>query len=465
VESNLERIQQNNAEIVILKVMEKGMEMEMRDRVIDQKEEEKTGRGMFENSVKKQQEEENDFLERKNAYKMDEITKLKAIENKERTKYNEMEKKYEPEQMNDKKEKGLINDGGKKGVMALKEKVDKIEKLYGKIGLDTSRMHEEVEEEEDEKRGRTSLNAVDVTMENKRREKIMEHENENEKYRKDVMQKSDKRKSNNDALALNIDAAEERELRKERRKEEREADLRLIRDARERSEAIKKKEKARKREELEYAKNEEWKRSEAAQEQSRVRSVKKMDNREMQGAEAAVRMNDNRVDLIASEGELLTEREEEEEEEEERDMHDYDEIVSVTSVQSDASSVIDDNAESNRIIQSTQEDIDRDREIEQKINSQIVAEKITFRGEYDMSGAGGYKRGAPIPGVRVLSKAQIKEELRKVSKSEKGERGGMEERVCIFECVFLHIRGGKRNEGMIDNQEGGGGERESEEGC
>jgi hypothetical protein len=76
-----------------------------------------------------------------------------------------------------------------------------------------------------------------------------------------------------------------------------------------------------------------------------------------------------------------------------------------------------------------------------------------------MSGAGGYKRGAPIPGVRVLSKAQIKEELRKVSKSEKGERGGMEERVCIFECVFLHIRGGKRNEGMIDNQEGGGGER------
>ena len=34
-----------------------------------------------------------------------------------------------------------------------------------------------------------------------------------------------------------------------------------------------------------------------------------------------------------------------------------------------------------------------------------------------MSGAGGFKKGAQIPGVRVLSKAQIKEELRKVSDS------------------------------------------------
>ena len=242
------------------------------------------------------------------------------------------------------------------------------------------------------------------------------HENENEKYRKEETQKSNKMKSNNDALARNFDAAEGRELRKERRREEREADLRLIRDARERSEAIKKKEKERKREELKYAENEEQKRSEAAQEQSRVRLVEEMDNKEMRGnAAAAVRMNDNLVDLIASEGELLTESEEERN----RDKHDDDESVSVTSVQSDASSVIDDNAESNRIIQSIQEEIDR--EIEQKINSQIVVEKITFRGEYDMSGAGGYKRGAPIPGVRVLSKDQIKEELRKVSKSEKSE--------------------------------------------
>ena len=437
VESNLERIQQNNAEIVILKVMEKGMEM--RDRVIDQKEE-KTGRRMYEDSVKKQQIENGIFLERKSAYKIDEITKSKALENIEGTKSTVMEDKYDTEQMNDNEEKGLINDGGKKGVMALKEKVDKIEKLYGKIGLDTSRMQveEEVVEEVEEKvkRGGTLFNVVDVKMENKRREKIMEHENENEKYRKEVTQRSDKMKSTNDAFARNVDAAEERELRKERRKEEREADLRLIRDARERSEAIKKKEKARKREELEYAKNEERKRSEENQEQSRVRTVEGTDNREMQGkADAPVRMNDNRVDLIASEGELLTEREEE------GDMHDDDESVSVTSVQSDASSVIDDNAESNRIIQSIQEEIDR--EIEQKINSQIVAEKITFRGEYDMSGAGGYKRGAPIPGVRVLNKDQIKEELRKVSKSEKGERGWVEESICIFDCVLLYILGSK----------------------
>ena len=418
VESNLERIEQNNAEIVILKVMEKGIEM--RDKVIDQKEEEKTGRKMYENSVKKQEEENEIFLERKSAYKIDETVKLKVHENKEGTKFTEMDDKYDTEQMKIKKEKGLTNDGGKKGVIALKEKVDKIEKLYGKIGVDTSRVQEEeveVEEVEvEEKRGGTSLHAVDVKMENTRREKIMEHENENEKYRKEETQKSNKMKSNNDALARNFDAAEGRELRKERRREEREADLRLIRDARERSEAIKKKEKERKREELKYAENEEQKRSEAAQEQSRVRLVEEMDNKEMRGnAAAAVRMNDNLVDLIASEGELLTESEEERN----RDKHDDDESVSVTSVQSDASSVIDDNADSNRIIQSIQEEIDR--EIEQKINSQIVVEKITFRGEYDMSGAGGYKRGAPIPGVRVLSKDQIKEELRKVSKSEKSE--------------------------------------------
>lgn len=418
VESNLERIEQNNAEIVILKVMEKGIEM--RDKVIDQKEEEKTGRKMYENSVKKQEKENEIFLERKSAYKIDETVKLKVHENKEGTKFTEMDDKYDTEQMKIKKEKGLTNDGGKKGVIALKEKVDKIEKLYGKIGVDTSRVQEEeveVEEVEvEEKRGGTSLHAVDVKMENTRREKIMEHENENEKYRKEETQKSNKMKSNNDALARNFDAAEGRELRKERRREEREADLRLIRDARERSEAIKKKEKERKREELKYAENEEQKRSEAAQEQSRVRLVEEMDNKEMRGnAAAAVRMNDNLVDLIASEGELLTESEEERN----RDKHDDDESVSVTSVQSDASSVIDDNADSNRIIQSIQEEIDR--EIEQKINSQIVVEKITFRGEYDMSGAGGYKRGAPIPGVRVLSKDQIKEELRKVSKSEKSE--------------------------------------------
>jgi hypothetical protein len=460
VESNPERIQQNNAEIEISKVMEKGIENEMRDGVIDQKEKEKTGRRMYENSVKKQQEKKENFLEKKSASKIDEITKSKALENKERTKYNVMEERYGAEQIKVDTEKGLTNDGGKKGVMALKEKVDKIEKLYGKVGVDASRMQEEVVEEQ-EKRGRTSLNAVDVKLENTRRDKIMGHENVNEKYRKEETQKSDKLKSNNDAFARNIDAAEERELRKERRKEEREADLRLIRDARERSEAIKKKEKARKREELAYAKNEEQKRSEEAQEQSRVRSVEENDSREKQGkTEDAVRMNDNRVDLIASEGELLTEREEE------RDMHDDDESVSVTSLQSDASSEIDDNAESNRIIQSIQKDIDRDREIEQKINSQIVAEKITFRGEYDMSGAGGYKRGAPIPGVRVLSKAQIKEELRKVSKSEEGERGWVEESICIFDCVLLHILGSKNwkdDRRLIFKMEEG--RREREEGC
>ena len=455
VESNLERIQQNNAEIVMLKALEKGMENKMGDRVIDNKEEEKTGRRMYENSVRLQQEENENLLERKDAYKIDRLTESKAPESKERTKYTATEEKYEPEQMKADKEKGLTNNGGKKGVMALKDKLDKIEKQYGKIGLDMSRMQEEEEVEEEEKRGRTSLNAVDVKMEITRREKIIDHENErvrvmrerqqdtqNEdvKFRKVMMLKSDKMKSNNDTLAFNTDVAEERELRKERRKEEKEADLRVIRDARERSEAIKKKEKARKREELEYAKNEGWQRIEGAQEQSRVRSLEETGTREKQGkAKATMRMNDNRADFIASEGESLTEREEGE-----RDMHDDDESVSVTSLQSDASSVIDDNAESNCIIHSIQEDIDLDREIEQKINSQIVAEKITFRGEYDMSGAGGYKRGAPIPGVRVLSKAQIKEELRKVSERE-SEGWWKREFVylIVIFCVFKAIIGTK----------------------
>ena len=49
-----------------------------------------------------------------------------------------------------------------------------------------------------------------------------------------------------------------------------------------------------------------------------------------------------------------------------------------------------------------------------------------------MSGAGGYKKEAKIPVVRVLTKAEIKEELRKVS----GNRW-----CSAFECVLLHVRG------------------------
>ena len=54
--------------------------------------------------------------------------------------------------------------------------------------------------------------------------------------------------------------------------------------------------------------------------------------------------------------------------------------------------------------------------LEDKINAQILLEKITFKGEYDMSGAGGYKKGPQSTGVKgkTLSKTEIMNELLKV---------------------------------------------------
>ena len=421
---------------------------EKKSKITIQKEEEKNGRNLYENSLRIQQEEMDKIQGIKNTSEMDKMRRFNA---------QEVEKRIDDDAMNTGGEGGKNDEEKEEETVVRKMLVKSIEQEKN-IEQETSKTQDVVDDIIAIKQ--SSLNALDVEKENIRRGKVAEHENENarrrrqqlvqnenendnDKYKYDLKLKAEKSKLNNEKHLLDKEA--EKELRKEKRKEEREADLRLIRDARERSEAIKKKEIAWRKEETFNADIEKLKKVEIIHNQNRRDVIdiagKDMNVRAVQTKDKAGIRTDDSVEEFEGERYSKEKRGSGRENKEAdstknqkndgeydvaitgsgRDIPDNDndnnESVSVTSNQSETSSddTNDDYTESNRIVLITQEDIDR--ETEQKINNQIIAEKVAFKGEYDMSGAGGFKKGAQIPGVRVLSKAQIKEELRKVSDS------------------------------------------------
>ena len=442
---NLDKIQRQTAKKVKKEIeINDEKDEEKKSKITIQKEEEKNGRNLYENSLRIQKEEMEKIQGIKNASEMEKMSRFNV---------QEVEKRIDDDILRE----GSDDDEEKE----IREMIVKSIEQEKNIEKETSKTQDAVDDILAIKQ--SSLNALDVEKENIRRGRITEHENENarrrrhqlvqnenendnEKYKYDLKLKEEKSKLDNEKHLLDKKAG--KELRKEKRKEEREADLRLIRDARERSEAIKKKEIAWRKEVTSNADIEKLKKVGIIHNQSRQQlsdvidiAGKEMNAKAVQTKDKAGIRADDSVEEF--EGKRYSKenrgsgRENKEADstknqkyDEEynvaatgsgRDIPDNDndnnESVSVTSNQSETSSddTNDDYTESNRIILITQEDIDR--ETEQKINNQIIAEKVAFKGEYDMSGAGGFKKGAQIPGVRVLSKAQIKEELRKVSYS------------------------------------------------
>ena len=448
---NFDKFQRQN-ERKVRKMMEinekKEVEEETKSKsnIMIQKEEEKNGRKLYENSLRIQQEEIEKVQERKNTNKTNKMRRLNEQEVENRIDDDAIISGGEVSKNDEEKEE--------ENVIEIREMIVKGKDQEINTKLETSNTSHTVDDYVVRKK--SSLNALNDEKENMRKEKIIDcnnenarrnrqqlvqNENENEKYKYDLKFKAEKTKLNNEKLHL--DKKAEKELRKEKRKEEREADLRLIRDARERSEAIKKKEIAWRKEESSDADIEKAKTIEVKHDQSRqqlsevidisgkdmnVRAVTVMDNYGIKTENSVKAFVEERHSRGSEKG-----REEADDTKNQRHDGEYntaitgsgrdipdddsDESVSDTSNQSEISSddKNDDNTESNRRILITQEDIDR--ETVQKINNQIISEKVAFRGEYDMSGAGGFKKGAQIPGIRVLSKAEIKEELRKVSDS------------------------------------------------
>ena len=380
-----------------------------------QKVEEKSGRKIYESSVRIQQEEMERIPERetKDAFEYKRYIKVQEIDEREDD-TNEKEICETEVTKIDIGEKEIRHE--KEGENVLKENAIKLGKPEKKIGRKTVIM-KDVETEEEKRKWRV-LSKVDE-MEAVRRGKIVEHENENVRRRRQLVQDENKneglkynmmQKYNENGLNTDVflvDKEKEREVRRERRKQEREADLRLIRDARERSDAIKKKEMGRRREES-YIANNEKHGSEMNHEKSGALSSEEInDVRRQSERKTMMRINDDSVARKGSEVELIDKKDEEVGESDKadavgnlsfhqgndeqynitiavsgRDIHDDDddESVSVTSNQSETSLAEsnDINTALNRVIPIMQEDVDR--EIEQKINSQIIAEKISFRG-------------------------------------------------------------------------------------
>ena len=447
---NLDKIQRQNAR-KIRKAMgsnqKKEEETKSRSNIIIQKKEEKNGRKLYENSLRIQQEEIEKIQERKSTNKTDKTRRLNEQEVEKRIDDDIVRSGGEVSKNDEEKEK--------ENAIDIREMIVKGKDQEENNELETSNTLHTVDD--DVVRKQSSLNALDDEKDNIRKGKIIEFnnenarrrrqqmvQNENEKYKYDLNLKAEETKLNNEKF--HFDKKAEKELRKEKRKEEREADLRLIRDARERSEAIKKKEIAWRREVSLHADIEEVKHNQSRQQLSDVIDIsgKEMNVKAVTVMDKGGIRTDKSVEKFAEERHSKDRRSSEKGREAAdntkhqrndeqydiaitgsgRDIHentndddDDDESVTVTSNQSETSSdgTNDDYTESNRRILITQEDIDH--ETEQKINDQIISEKVAFRGEYDMSGAGGFKKGAQIPGVRVLSKAEIKEELRKVSNS------------------------------------------------